>query len=87
MDVNSINEKLRTALHCAVASNQVEVVAELLKVPTINLNATDANGKTALHLSCYNSLAVKRVCYIPRAFGLNGISEDEKDEHQRASNV
>lgn len=63
MDVNSINEKLRTALHSAVAGNQVEVVTELMKVPTINLNATDANGKTALHLSCYNSLAKVQEMY------------------------
>eukprot|EP01126_Amoeba_proteus_P012509 TRINITY_DN15155_c0_g2_i3.p1 TRINITY_DN15155_c0_g2~~TRINITY_DN15155_c0_g2_i3.p1 ORF type:complete len:464 (-),score=112.58 TRINITY_DN15155_c0_g2_i3:196-1587(-) len=60
VDVNSPNHKLRTALHCAVSGRQVDVVTELLKIKTINLNAVDANGKTALHLCCYQELPYKK---------------------------
>src|SRR5690606_17938883 len=81
IDVNATNQKLRTALHCAVLGNQVEVVTELLKVPTINLNAVDTNGKTALHLSCYKEFFVRRVCF--RCFCFSREREKQEQEHRQ----
>lgn len=52
-DVNAKFDS-RTALHEAAWSGEYQVLKELLKVPGIDINATDDNGDTPLHRSIWS---------------------------------
>jgi len=41
----------QTALHLAARADHLEILERLLRIPGINVNAEDSNGKTALHIA------------------------------------
>jgi ankyrin repeat protein len=50
LDLNKRSVNGRTALHCAVTWNRVEMVQALMHCPSVNINLCDReNGWTALH--------------------------------------
>lgn len=50
-EVNTANEEGTTYLHFAVDFNATKLVRALLLVPELNINATDDQGQTALHVA------------------------------------
>lgn len=50
--VNECDENGVTPLHCAVTHGQTDVVKELLKCPSIDVDVRMADGSTALHAAC-----------------------------------
>ena len=49
LDVNSLNERGKTALYIAMLLNRVSIVRLLLARPGTRLDITDSTGDTALH--------------------------------------
>lgn len=50
LDLNKRSVNGRTALHCAVTWNRVEIAQALIACPAVNINVCDReNGWTALH--------------------------------------
>ncbi|XP_064399793.1 uncharacterized protein LOC135346177 isoform X2 [Halichondria panicea] len=47
-----INEKQATLVHCAVQMDDIGLINYLLQQPSVNWNAQDSDGNTALHLAC-----------------------------------
>ncbi len=51
LDINSTDLKFRTPLHWAVYTRSEHSQVFILALPSINLEAKDDNGFTALHLA------------------------------------
>eukprot|EP00392_Amoebophrya_sp_AT5.2_P000229 g229.t1 len=58
--VNAQNEQGHTALMMAAGNGHVEIVAELLRVPSVNLLLQNKAGNTALHWAAF--MGRKKVC-------------------------
>ncbi len=64
LDLNQImNNKQATLAHCAIQMNNIELINCLLQQPSVNWNAQDSDGNTALHLACIddNEVIVKLI--------------------------
>jgi serine/threonine-protein phosphatase 6 regulatory ankyrin repeat subunit B len=68
LDVNVKNKDGETALHYAVARNNLFIIQELLAHPKIEVNARNYQGKSALHyaIRCNNLCIVQALLAHPR---------------------
>ncbi len=59
LNLNQImNKKQSTLTHCAIQTNNIELINCLLQQPSVNWNAQDSDGNSALHLACIDDKEV-----------------------------
>ena len=83
LDINSCDSKMRTPLHWAVYTRSEVAQNFILAIPSVQLEARDDNGFTALHLAVQSVEMLKSTRPV-RALLLKGADRNAKDSRERS---